>query len=425
MLFNLYIDDINEIFDASCDAVAFQDDFLNHFLYADDLVLISQSNDGLQSCLNKVHEYASIKNLTINIAKSKCMVFNQTGKLEKYNFTINYESLEVVSSFCYLGFDVKSSGTVKHAMSILNDKAKKALRPLMTAIAQFKIPVKTSIRLFHTYISPILLYNVENWSTLTDKKIIGFNNTSIYTDVSNSKIDLVHRKFLKYVLGVSKSCPNLSIYGETGEVPLSLKGYRLTLNFWYRISNLPDTALVKKALLENIILRTNWIITIEKLINYYNLADLIGNHSLFKRENRQRIDKAYNIFWVNEIKKPDIARLQFYKGVKTIFKFEEYLKLGNFRERQVITKLRCSDHSLEIEKGRHRKIDRSERLCKVCNFKSIETEEHFLLECTKYASLKQKHNITDLTNVQQFMNDTSPDKFGQYLIEAFSFRDAS
>ena len=29
-----------------------------------------------------------------------------------------------------------------------------------------------------------------------------------------------------HLLGVSKSCPNLAIYGETGEPPLSLKGYR-------------------------------------------------------------------------------------------------------------------------------------------------------------------------------------------------------
>ena len=129
--------------------------------------------------------------------------------------------MENVSSFCYLGFDVKSSGTVKHAMNILNDKAKKALRPLLTAIVRFKIPVETSIRIFHTYISPILLYNVENWSVLTDKKIQGFNNSSVFMETLTSKVDLVHRKLLKFALGVSKSCPNLAVYGETGETPLS------------------------------------------------------------------------------------------------------------------------------------------------------------------------------------------------------------
>ena len=265
MIFNLYIDDIDEIFDESCQPVDIQNESLNHFLYADELVIVSQSREGLQNSLDSVHKFGVSKNLQINISKSKCMVFNQSGRLEKHIFTINKDPVENVSSFCYLGFDVKSSGTVKHSMNILNDKAKKALRPLLTAIVRFKIPVETSIRLFHTYISPILLYNVENWSVLTDKIIQGFNNSSVFLETLTSKVDLVHRKLLKFALRVSKSCPNLAVYGEAGETPLSFKGYRITLNFWHRVTNLSDTALVKKAMLENIKLRTNWIMTIEKL----------------------------------------------------------------------------------------------------------------------------------------------------------------
>ena len=76
-------------------------------------------------------------------------------------FTINQESIENVNTFCYLGFDVKCSGTIKHALKILHDKAKKALRPLISVIARFNLPVKTSIRLFNTFISHILLYNAD------------------------------------------------------------------------------------------------------------------------------------------------------------------------------------------------------------------------------------------------------------------------
>ena len=151
------------------------------------------------------------------------MVFNQTGRFIKYPFNLNNEILEQVQAFCYLGFDVKCSGTVKHAMNILCDKANKALRPLLCAISRFKIPARLSIKLFHTFISPILLYNVENWSVFTDKKIENFHN-SIFKNVSDSKVDILHRKFLKHILGLSKSCPNLAIYGETGETPFLLKG---------------------------------------------------------------------------------------------------------------------------------------------------------------------------------------------------------
>ena len=34
--------------------------------------------------------------------------------------------------------------------------------------------------------------------------------------------DALRRHFYKYILGTSKSCPNMAVYGETGEIPLSL-----------------------------------------------------------------------------------------------------------------------------------------------------------------------------------------------------------
>ena len=55
--FNLYIDDIRYIFDESCDPVHEFDAPLSHLLYADDLVLISTSHQGLNKCLDKLSEY--------------------------------------------------------------------------------------------------------------------------------------------------------------------------------------------------------------------------------------------------------------------------------------------------------------------------------------------------------------------------------
>ena len=92
------------------------------------------------------------------------MVFNAGGRLINTKFTIDGQTLEAVKSFCYLGFEVVASGTVTRAMEILKDKAKKALHPLMGAIAKFDLPVKVAIIPFYTYIIPILLYSVENWA---------------------------------------------------------------------------------------------------------------------------------------------------------------------------------------------------------------------------------------------------------------------
>ena len=138
-------------------------------------------------------------------------------------------------------------------------------------------------------------------STLTDKELTKYDNKFTFSHILTAKCDVTHWKLLKSILGVPRPCPNLAIYGESGEIPISMKSYRLTLNFWHRVTNLPDTSLVKKALLENIDLRTNWIRTIEKLINTFNLADKIGNHEKFKDATKHALEDSYREFWINSL----------------------------------------------------------------------------------------------------------------------------
>ena len=50
--------------------------------------------------------------------------------------------------------------------------------------------------------------------------------------------------------------------------------------------------------------------------------------------------------------------------------FENHLIVTpNFESRKFITKFRCSDHELMIEKGIHKKVDAGERLCNMCSEK--------------------------------------------------------
>ena len=268
----------------------------------------------------------------------------------------------------------------------------------------------------------MLIYTSENWMVLSDKSIQNFTHKTIFKDIDTKKPDLLHRQFLKYIIGTSKSCPNLAIYGETGEIPLSLKAYRLMLKYWHRITNFPNETLVKMALLENIQLRTNWIKTIEKLLNCFHLTDMTDNLSKFYRTVDKNIKHGFINFWGETLGDPSLSRLQFYSVVKKDFSFEKYLELPDFTLRKNIAKFRCSDHALEIEKGRHKKIPREGRLCKVCKGKEIETEDHFLTKCTFYDNLKIKHNLAHPISSFTFMRDTDPEKLGKYLLDAWTER---
>ena len=380
-------------------------------------MLLSLTKEGLQRGIDKLHIFAGKKHLSISTDKSKTMVFNKTGRLTKHNFNIKGEKLEHVQTFCYLGYEINSSGTNNHTINTLHDKVGKAMRPILRAIARFNIPTKISIKLFNSYVAPIMLYNVENWGEMTEKKIRNFSLNTLLTETKDAKANILHRKFLKYVLGVTKSCPNVAVMGETGKIPLILKGYRLMLQYWHRINNLPDETFVKKALLENIDIRSNWIATIEKLISCFNLSDSTQNASKLRCDAKRSIYSAYLDHWKNNI---NIHRLEFYCKYKSKFEFEQYLNISRFAKRKNIAKLRCSDHELEIEKGRHKKLPREARTCKVCHDDTVENEEHFLYECKFYEDIRTKTHFNP--TVDTLFESDNLDHLGDYIILALEKR---
>jgi hypothetical protein len=75
------------------------------------------------------------------------------------------------------------------------------------------------------------------------------------------------------------------------------------------------------------------------------------------------------------------SKLFLYSKLKTDIKLEDYyLKLTkHVNNRQLLTKFRTSDHPLEIELRRYKKIPRHQRLCKTC--KVLDDEIHFFLQC--------------------------------------------
>ena len=75
--------------------------------------------------------------------------------------------------------------------------------------------------------------------------------------------------------------------------------------------------------------------------------------------------------------------------IKSNYRIEDYLiHITNRDERRTLAKLKCSNHSLLIETGRHSKIEVSDRKCSRCN--KVEDEIHFGVECLLYNLTKDK-----------------------------------
>ena len=100
------------------------------------------------------------------------------------------------------------------------------MHPLFHMIARFQIPFAKALQLFKAFIQPILLYNAENWSVLTDKQLpkCMSNSERLYEYALKSKTTVAQLKFFKYLLGLSRQAPTMAVLGEVAELPLSLEG---------------------------------------------------------------------------------------------------------------------------------------------------------------------------------------------------------
>ena len=86
-----------------------------------------------------MEKYCEENELTLNTDKTKCMIFNKTGRLLRTKFHFNRIPLENVREFKYLGFMLTPSGEINSGLQDLRDRALKA----------FYKSKKLKLRLFH------------------------------------------------------------------------------------------------------------------------------------------------------------------------------------------------------------------------------------------------------------------------------------
>ena len=77
LIFNIFMNYLNNIFDQACDPVVLGKLENNNLLYADDLLLISNSEKGLQNILYKLNLHCQKWQLEINMRKTKNMFYSK------------------------------------------------------------------------------------------------------------------------------------------------------------------------------------------------------------------------------------------------------------------------------------------------------------------------------------------------------------
>jgi len=140
-------------------------------MYADDLVLIAETSDDLQKMIDALKTYCDDNRLTVNISKTKCMIFHR-GRCPKTSFQYNGQELEIVKSFTYLGFifTVQLSFTKHLEAQIV--KARSRVGQLFVRLPLMDLPLDLVLKTFAVYVIPIFLYGLPMWLNACSKSAI-------------------------------------------------------------------------------------------------------------------------------------------------------------------------------------------------------------------------------------------------------------
>ena len=372
LLFNLYINDLIDTIDKNSLSNVYlkESNPINALLYADDLVLISESKEGLQNQIDTLHEYCERWKLKINTKKTKSMIFNRGNKIINANFKVGDTYIENVKTFTYLGFVLSAKNChFQRTMDDLNIKANRAIFALRNGTKLSKLPVKLALKIFNTQIVPILLYGSEVWGPYIEKTFKTWDLTNI---------ERTQSKFLKQILGCNYQTSNDMVRADTGCRPL------ITQIITRHISYIKNIKRNTSKLNYDAFMYEKDNFATPNFTHFLEKFDINTETCLNSRNINKLCHGAYDRCWKENISNSSKA-VSFYKYKFNIY-LDPYLLNLNPKLRIALSRFRLSNHSLWIEKGRHMKpiIERNKRFCDFCKTE-IEDEHHFLILCPLYS----------------------------------------
>ena len=404
-LFNIYVNDLPEIFNKDTDSPKLGNHFINCLMYADDLVLLSLSADGLQKKLIKLNQYCQKWDLEINISKTKLMVMSiKKDKCQNEKLTIGGIQLEWVEVYKYLGVEVHSNGDLLAASKNLCARGWKAVFKMQSAFKGLDVNPLMRIRLFNILVRPIITYGSEVWGAFTNLSS-SKSLEQFWQRLSKLPVENFQLKFCKGVLSLHSKTSNAAVLGELGQFPIFIYIMKSMLRYFEHLNKVKnERPLLAAASSEDDILVGNksWKGNINKILAIFGLS--------LSSEVRTEIliEKMINIMnnkYIEHWKKmvgnrnDDSGKLHLYRKIKNNYIAEPYLsQIKKNKFRRSMTALRISAHKLEIETGRYTGkkgvfVVREERYCTLCQRDGIEVagdENHALLECPSFQYERQQ-----------------------------------
>jgi hypothetical protein len=106
-----------------------QKNYLSISLFTNDVVLLASSPEGLQRQLNALALFCDLRQLMINLGKTKVMIFNESKKSIDLHFFFRGKEIEITNTYTYLGVQFYGPASVRDRPSSLESPRDTNLYP--------------------------------------------------------------------------------------------------------------------------------------------------------------------------------------------------------------------------------------------------------------------------------------------------------
>ena len=414
-LFNTFINDLAVGIKLLNMGVQVGEEKIPILLYADDVALITESEEDMQFLLNFTHHWCETWHMKINMSKSKVTHFRKQGQARSdTQLKIGDANIEYVDKYKYLGvffdefllFDTHSEVMTKSGG-----------RALGAVIAKYKklenMGFDTYTKLFESGVIPVINYGTE---------VLGY--------LKNMKSDSIQTKAIKIFLGVHRFASNDAVQGDMGWLPNHLKRKLNVLRYWNRLIDMDTTRLTRKVFDSEYACnrKGSWCLFVKDTLTELDMANIYtAKMSCDLALCKTRLFTLYANTWSNNVKKK--PKLRVYRLIKTEFVTDRYITLNLERhERSILAQLRTGVLPLHVETGRFENKKLEDRKCKLCDTENVEDEYHFLFHCSFYDNLRHAfytdiilEEIEDEARLKKlFISHTR--RFAKYVCNIFNKR---
>ena len=383
-LFAIYINDLAEELKRSGVGVRLDGGFqVPCLFYADDIVLLAETEADLQDLLNIVNLWCSKWRLEVNLLKTNIMhVRKNQVQRTMFEFKFEGKKVEFCDQYRYLGVTLNANLNFEKTTEELCDSAGRALNSIVTKmIKNGGFPLRVYKILYESCVCTITDYSSE---------VFGFKEYG--------SIEKIHSKAIRVFLGVSKTSPIPGLRSELNWLEPRSRTQVKMVRMLHRLCNLPDSRITKRIFLWDLQIseRSNfstWSKECKEILNRNDLSDVFTQNifdvKVVTNALKAKLALKDQLKLKNQAK--GLPKLRTFCQISD-FSFEKsYLsKPLSFVQRKALAKFRIGVLQIRIETGRYERPKKShlERICKQCDHNISEDETHFLLYCPRHVILR-------------------------------------